>query len=74
MIVKVKFTQKLIVIDDSKSANVSCDALLAEICGNVNISKKIVIKRKFDKDWLNPIDDQMKVDYDSIINEINKSI
>ena len=75
IIESVRKTKKIIVIDDSKSANVNCDGLLAEICGNVSISKKIVIKRKFDKDWLNPIDDQMGINYDSIINEIsNKSV
>ena len=63
-------TKKIIVIDDSKSVNVNCDALLAEICGNINLIKKIVFKKKLDKNWLNPIDDQMELDFDLIISEI----
>jgi pyruvate/2-oxoglutarate/acetoin dehydrogenase E1 component len=67
----VSKTKKIIVIDDSKSANLNCDSLLSEILGNIEISKKIVIKRSIDHKWLNPIDEEMKIDHNQILKELN---
>jgi len=66
----VQRTKKIIIIDDSKSANVNCDSLLSDICGQINLSKKIVLKKKLSDNWLNPIDDQMEINFDAIIEEI----
>jgi pyruvate/2-oxoglutarate/acetoin dehydrogenase E1 component len=55
-------TKKIIVIDDSKSANLNCDSLLSEMVGKIEITKKIIFKRNIDEDWLNPIDEEIKID------------
>jgi len=64
----IRQTQKLIVIDDSKSENVACDSLIASVAGT--IQKKLVIKRILSNDWLNPVSDKMEIDNDQILNEL----
>lgn len=70
IISNVQNTQKLIVIDDSKSQNLACDALIAEICGACNIKKKIILKRQLSNDWLNPTSDLMEIDMKHIMNQL----
>jgi pyruvate/2-oxoglutarate/acetoin dehydrogenase E1 component len=71
IIENVKNTKKLIIIDDSKSSNLACDALLAELCGYCNLEKKIILKRNMTKDnWLYPINDQMDVNVEKVIDEL----
>ena len=66
----VKITQKLIVIDDSKSKKNSCDSLIVDILQECDIKKKIILKRYFSQDWVNPISDEFKVDINKIIIEL----
>ena len=70
IIENVNITKNLILIDDSKSANLACDALLTDIYRVCSLKKCIVIKRKLSTDWLNPISDQMELDNRNIINEL----
>lgn len=67
----VKITKKLIIMDDSKSENLVCDALLADICGKCDLEKKIILKRQFSEDWLNATSDQMTVDLEQIVRELD---
>lgn len=68
----IKKTKKVIIIDDSKSANQNCDSLLSEISTITEILRKIVLKKKIMDDWLNPIEDQMIIDEDLILKELMK--
>lgn len=64
-------TKKIIIIDDSKSENLSYNALLTDITEKVILDKKIICKREFnDEKWLNPIDDQMHIDFQQIVDNI----
>lgn len=67
----VKKTKRLIVIDDSKSENFNCDALLVDIDRSCTVKKKIVLKRDMIKtNWLNPIHDQMEIDIKQIVKDL----
>lgn len=66
----VQNTKKLITIDDTKSQNLACDALVADICGVVDLKKKIILKRPLSNDWLNPVSDRMEIDMKNILNEL----
>jgi len=61
-------TKKLVVIDDSKSENLSCYNLLMhtlDIC-----DKKIVIKRDFSIESFSPVHDQLEINYEKIWQEL----
>ena len=63
-------TKKLIVIDDSKSENLSCYALLTDILSTINLEKKIILKRNLvNTEWLNPVDDQMEINFQEVVND-----
>ena len=64
-------TKKIIIIDDSKSENLSYHALLTDVYEKVVLDKKIILKRNLnDSEWLNPIDDQMNINYQEILNDL----
>lgn len=63
-------TKKLIIIDDSKSHNLACDALVTDICGVCDLKKKIILKRYLSDVWLNPISDLMDLDMNKILYEL----
>lgn len=64
-------TKKIIIIDDSKSQNLNFHALLNDISDKVVLDKKIILKRNLDnKKWLNPIDDQMDINFQQIVNDL----
>lgn len=65
-------THKLIIIDDSKSANLACDGLAFAASQIKAIKKIIVLKKPIGGNWLNPVSDQMSVDYEKIIKELEK--
>lgn len=65
----IGITKKVIIIDDSKSLQTPGDALLAQVCG-MGIIKKIVLKRQFKKDWLNPVSDVFEIEVDEILKLI----
>jgi len=62
-------TKRIILIDDSKSQNLSAYALLADLY-NIKLDKKIVITRKISDNWLNPVSDEMRIDNEKIIREL----
>ncbi|HUZ92833.1 MAG TPA: transketolase C-terminal domain-containing protein [Candidatus Paceibacterota bacterium] len=64
-----KMTKKIIVVDDSKSVHVAADALLAELCTEVPLVKKIFIKRQLGENWLHPASDEFVID-DSLLDTL----
>lgn len=66
----VRKTGKLVVIDDSKSENLSCFSLLAEARGTGHLKKDVFIKRKLADNWLNPVSDAMDINYEEIVREL----
>lgn len=70
IIENIQSSKKLIIIDDTKSHNLACDALVTDICGTVDLKKKIIIKRELGHDWLNPISDIMELDMKRVVNEL----
>ncbi len=73
IIKNIKQTKKLVVIDDSKSMNLSCDNLLARALDECELKTKIVIKREFPEDWLWPNSEKLNVDYSEIINKLKQA-
>lgn len=65
----VKKTGRLVVIDDSKSENLSCYSLLAEARA-LGLKKDILIKRQLGENWLNPVSDEMEIDYEGVVREV----
>jgi len=64
-------TKKIIIIDDSKSENLNFHALLTDISDKIVLDKKIILKRNLDKiEWLNPIDDQMNINFKQVVNDL----
>ena len=66
----LKKTKKLVVIDDSKSENLSCYNFLMDAYDKCQINNKIIIKKDFSKDWLSPNLDQLEINYDDIIEKL----
>jgi pyruvate/2-oxoglutarate/acetoin dehydrogenase E1 component len=66
IIESLKETKKLVIIDDSKSENLSYNSLLSEALDKCRIEKKIIIKREFSKEWYSPNADQLEIDYEKI--------
>jgi len=62
----VRHTKKIIIIDDSKSENLSCDNLINFLHDNCDNFKKIIIKRKIENNWVHPVSDEMVIDYEKI--------
>ena len=63
-------TKKLVVIDDSKSENLSYDNFLLNAYDKCQIDSKIIIKKDFSKDWLAPNLDQLEINYDEVVEEL----
>lgn len=65
-------TQKIILIDDSKSQNISLYSLRAAIANVTALKKCVVLTRTLKEDWLHPVSDVFTIDNDSIIQELKK--
>lgn len=65
-------TGKLLVIDDSKSENISGTSLLAESAGCGSVKKRLLIRRDMNSDWLNPVSDRMEIESEGIMRWINE--
>lgn len=66
-------TKKIVILDDSKSENLSCYSLLSDISDKVVLDKKIILKRNLDTiNWLNPIDDQMDINFQQVISDLTE--
>ncbi len=69
----LKKTKKLVIIDDSKSENLSCDNFLATALQKCKIDKHIVIKREIKgNDWLFPNLDELQINYENIIKTLSQ--
>ena len=67
----VSKTKKIIIIDDSKSENLNFYSLLNDISDKIVLDKKIILKRNLENtDWLNPVDDQMEINFQQIVNDL----
>ena len=62
-------TETLIVLDDSKSVNLSCDSLLSDT-RLTSIKNRIILKKPILNDWLNPNQDLMEIDIPNIIDQL----
>ena len=74
IIKSAKKTKKIVAIDDSKSMHVAMDALFTELCVDVPLERKIVIKRALGDDWVHPVSDVMEIDYNHVITKLNTPI
>jgi len=63
-------TKKLVVMEDSKSENLSCYNFLMNAYNKCQINSKIIVKKDFSKDWLSPNLDQLEINYDNIIEKL----
>lgn len=66
----VKITKKIVVIDDSKSENLSCYDLLAQLSAKCQVNKRIIIRRKFSNEWFWPNPEELEINYDQVIDNI----
>ncbi len=66
----VKQTKKIVILDDSKSMNMSCDNLLAYILQECEVKTNILIKRNFPESWLWPNPDKLDIDPAEIIRQL----
>ncbi len=68
----VKKTKKLVVIDDSKSENLSCDNLLINALEECQIDNKIIIRREFKgNEWLYPNSDELQINYNDVVDNLS---
>jgi len=70
IIENVKKTKKLVVIDDSKSENLSCDNFINDVLNECKLEKKVIIKKLFSENWLWPNPDKLEINYDEIMNRL----
>lgn len=71
IIKSVQKIKNLIVIDDSKSENLSCYAFLNDASEKCELKNKIIITKDMSGDWLSPNADKLEINYDEIANRIN---
>lgn len=70
IIKNVKETKNLVVIDDSKSENLSCYVLINDILNKCLLVNNIFVKRELKDDWLNPNPDNLEINYEEIIEKL----
>jgi pyruvate/2-oxoglutarate/acetoin dehydrogenase E1 component len=68
IIQNVKRTKRVLIIDDSKSANVLFSDLLNEIKDLIELKKCHVIRREYSEDFYFPKSDDLIIDYKNIID------
>jgi pyruvate/2-oxoglutarate/acetoin dehydrogenase E1 component len=68
IIKNVSKTKKVLIIDDSKSANLLYSDIINEIKESIELDKSHVIKREYSNDFYFPKSDDLKIDYESIID------
>ncbi len=67
IIADVQKTKNLVVIDDSKSENLSCDNLLVAALQKCKMDHTIVVKRNIKgNEWLFPNPDELQINYDEV--------
>jgi len=68
---KIKHSKKIVIIDDSKSQNLSCDKFLNDVYDECTLDKKIILKRNLSSNWLNPVDEKMDINYEEILDNLS---
>ncbi|HCE45332.1 MAG TPA: hypothetical protein DET40_17470 [Lentisphaeria bacterium] len=63
-----KTNRKVIILDDSKSANVSSMALRCSLLENGCVDKMLYLKREFSEEWFIPNPDSFVINHDHVIN------
>ncbi len=66
LIQNISKTKKVLIIDDSKSANLLFSDLINEINSSLGLVKSHIIKREYSKDFYYPKSDELTIDYKSI--------
>lgn len=67
----VKKTKRLIVIDDSKSENLNCNALLVDIDKSCAVEKRIILKRNMiEPNWVYPVEDQIEINIKQVAKDL----
>ncbi|MGD0854219.1 MAG: hypothetical protein ABSA18_00245 [Dehalococcoidia bacterium] len=72
IIENVRETHNLVIIDDSKSENLSCYSLINDILNECSLKNKIVVKRDMSGDWLSPSLELLDIDYQGILERISR--
>lgn len=65
-----KKTGRLVIIDDSKSENLSCHALLCEAQKSRETMKHVLHSRDMAGDWLSPNHDLLEIKYNEMIDKL----
>lgn len=69
----IQKTKNLVVLDDSKSENLSCDNLLVAALQNCKVERTIVVKREMKgNEWLFPNPDELEINYDEIVATLSR--
>jgi len=66
----IKNTEKLILIDDTKSRNRLSDRFLIDVLSTITLKKKIIISRTITNQSFYPCKDELDIDYKKTINDI----
>tara|TARA_B100001540_G_scaffold304235_1_gene313725 strand:- start:1178 stop:2110 length:933 start_codon:yes stop_codon:yes gene_type:complete len=68
----VSKTKNIIIIDDSKSCNLSCYELINSIQDKYKLENKRIIKRDYSSDYFYPRSDVLDIDYENIVTSFFK--
>jgi len=66
----IKNTEKLILIDDSKSRNRLSDQFLVDVLSVCTLKKRVIISRPITNVSFSPCQDGLDIDFDQIVSEI----
>lgn len=66
-------TRKIIVVDDSKSAHIPAESLLADLAPML-LQRKIVLRRKLGENWLYPVSDVFEIDEEDVLHQLTHSV
>lgn len=69
IIADISITKRVILIDDSKSIQFPGDHLLSMVC-DMEVNKKIVLKKQLQSDWLYPVSDIFDIDHDDVLRQL----
>jgi pyruvate dehydrogenase E1 component beta subunit len=70
----VKRTQRLIVVDDSKSVNRTSDRLLAEAASVCPSDSIVAVRRQFSEGWYRPNADTFNVEPAALVAQLRRSV
>lgn len=70
IIENIKGTRNLVIIDDSKSLNLSCYSLINGVLDKYPLTNNIIVKRELLENWLNPNPDKLEINYEEIVGKL----